>query len=554
MKTAGLTCLVFILVSLQSAFAQVGADRLATMDAMVAQLKHQEANLGPHRKFVSSALRNTFGIADRWGDLRPLLENAIAAQSSLSPAEVAMAFLTGNESLITVVAFDQLTPASHLGGFTRSETSTAWCGANAMIGFNDTGSYIASAGQSIEGYSISASADTSPTTFTYMGAPALAPNMFMEGDPVVACNGATFYYASLFYDSVTASSGVALQRTDPTCGGSNTLCTPTVAIQKSSSTHTIDKDWMTVDPKNPKNIYVTYTDFDSSGTICVNPKKRGSVIFRTAVELVSSSDGGKSWNAPVVLAQVCGNIPFVQGSQVAVGPSGKVYAAWEQSSLSSSAVRSIYASTSPNLSAATLVSSVNDVGDGGSFGLQGAIRDFELPSLAVDTVTGDAFVAWNDGGTPVPDALSAAGYGFADILLKASSDGSSWSSNAVQVNDADNSSYPTDQFQPALAVEHPSGKQIVGICYYDRNIGLTPANFLIQRTCKSSINGGSWSNASFTSPVWASVSNQDGVLFPNNYMGDYDTLAVDLSGGATGFLGAFGDNSAGNPNVSAVQF
>jgi hypothetical protein len=527
---------------------------------MVTQLRHQEANLGPHRKFVSSALRNMFGIADRWGDLRPLLENAIAAQSSLSPAEVAMAFLTGNESLITVVAFDQLTPASHLGGFTRNETSTAWCGANAMIGFNDTGSYIATAGQSIEGYSISTNADGTSPTFTYMGAPALAANMFMEGDPVVACNGTTFYYASLFYDSVTASSGVALQRMDSTCG-SNTLCAPTISIQKSSSTHTIDKDWMTVDPNNPNNIYVTYTDFDSSGTICTSGRKHSAAIFRTAIELVSSSDGGANWNAPVVLAQVCGNIPFVQGSQVAVGPSGKVYAAWEQSSLASAAVRSIYSSISTDdgasFSAATSVSSVNDVGDGGSFGLQGAIRDFELPSLAVDTVTGDAFVAWNDGGTPVSDALSAAGYGFADILLKKSSDGSTWSSSAVRVNDADNSSYPTDQFQPALAVEHPSaGPQTVGICYYDRNIGQSPANFLIHRTCKYSTNGGNdWSAVtSFTSPVWASVSNQDGVLFPNNYMGDYDTLAADLSGGTTGFLGAFGDNSAGNPNVSGVQF
>jgi hypothetical protein len=33
-------------------------------------------------------------------------------------------------------------------------------------------------------------------------------------------------------------------------------------------------------------------------------------------------------------------------------------------------------------------------------------------------------------------------------------------------------------------------------------------------------------------------------------MGDYDTTAADTLGHAAGFLGAFGDNTRGNPDVS----
>src|SRR5437899_1561099 len=77
---------------------------------------------------------------------------------------------------------------------------------------------------------------------------------------------------------------------------------------------------------NPNRLFVTYTDFDSSGTVC--GFFGGRPIDRTGIELVRSINGGATWSAPLVIDQTCG-APFVQGSQMVVGPGGEVYVAWE---------------------------------------------------------------------------------------------------------------------------------------------------------------------------------------------------------------------------------
>src|SRR5207245_7216628 len=99
---------------------------------------------------------------------------------------------------------------------------------------------------------------------------------------------------------------------------------PIAAVTKSvSSGHLLDKPWMIVNPAAPAQIFITYTDIDTSGTgDC-------GVNSRTAIELVKSTDGGKTWGSPIVVVEVCG-APFVQGSPVVVNPSsGNVSVAWE---------------------------------------------------------------------------------------------------------------------------------------------------------------------------------------------------------------------------------
>jgi hypothetical protein len=560
--------LAIVFSGTRAAFAQMNPERLKAMDSMVAQVKQQAASLGPHKRFVSAAWRNIIGIAARWNELRPLFA-AAARRTELAPAEATMELLTGIEPQIPVAAFDPASALSRLGGFTRNETSTAWCGNNAMVGFNDTGAYLATGGGSIEGYALTTSVGTS-TQFTYENSPPTGSSsgMTLLGGPVVACSGTTFYYASLFQNSSTGTNGVALWSADLN-SPSPSLAGPSIAIQKSSSTHTVDKDWMTVDPSNG-TIYVTYTDFDSSGAVCGSSgnKHNKTVVPRTAIELVSSTSGGMSWASPTVVRYVCGN-PAVQGSQIGIDPSRSlVYVAWEALSGGSNlTTREIDIAQSANSGGSftpapnttpVKVSSVNYVGDSDYYGLQGAIRDLEMPSLAVDQSNGQLFVAWNDGTKSVPDSLSFSGdYRFADILLSASQGGSSWQSWLSPVTVNTNGGDSTDQFEPAVAVEDLNNTQTVAVCYYDRAVGNPAANFLIQRTCSESINGGSWGAVSFSPalPTYPSVSNQDKVLYPNDYMGDYDTLAVDGTGTSSGgFLGSFGDNSNGNPNVSAVQF
>jgi hypothetical protein len=100
-----------------------------------------------------------------------------------------------------------------------------------------------------------------------------------------------------------------------------TFTNPVRAVAKPTGTHLLDKDWMAVDPTDANRLFVTYTDFDSSLNSC-GRTLTGAIIRRTAIELVRSTDGGMTWSVPVVIDQVCG-ANFVQGSQVAVGPSGR---------------------------------------------------------------------------------------------------------------------------------------------------------------------------------------------------------------------------------------
>ena len=107
----------------------------------------------------------------------------------------------------------------------------------------------------------------------------------------------------------------------------------------------------------------------------------------------------------------------------------------------------------------------------------------------------------------------------------------------------------TDQYSPGIAVDK-TGK--VGVCFYDRR--LDPSNFLIDRECASSKNAGtSWSNKRLTKKSFPAVPGQDELLHPR-YMGDYDGLASDFTKTNSGFVGAWGDNSLGNPDVKVDKF
>src|SRR5207245_3137612 len=96
-------------------------------------------------------------------------------------------------------------------------------------------------------------------------------------------------------------------------------------------THFLDKDWMAADPVTPTTLYVTFTDFDNTGSVC------GSTLGvpnpNTIIKVSKSTSAGSSWGAPVAIAHVCGSpltgLPFVQGSQVAVGTDHNVNVSWE---------------------------------------------------------------------------------------------------------------------------------------------------------------------------------------------------------------------------------
>ncbi|MGA2410117.1 MAG: exo-alpha-sialidase, partial [Candidatus Binataceae bacterium] len=128
--------------------------------------------------------------------------------------------------------------------------------------------------------------------------------------------------------------------------------------------------------------------------------------------------------------------------------------------------------------------------------------------------------------------------------------GASWSSPFKINNDPEggNSAY-SDQFEPAIGTDI---KGRIGVCYYDRH--RDPNNFLIDRTCASSTNGGStWSAKLYTKTSFPSVVGQD-VLVAPDYFGDYDFVATDGDNKTSGFIDSFATSIGGNPNVTVNHF
>lgn len=145
---------------------------------------------------------------------------------------------------------------SRLAGSTTSEESVAWCGRNAIIGFNDSGSFgtlfppspSPSGSLSFDGWSMSANAGAS---FSDKGIllpdpiPLGSIHVDLFGDPVVGCtDSATFYYASLA-TNITATSpiGFSAISLSKSIDGGASFGGAKIAVQSSDM---LDKEWMAV--------------------------------------------------------------------------------------------------------------------------------------------------------------------------------------------------------------------------------------------------------------------------------------------------------------------
>jgi hypothetical protein len=320
-------------------------------------------------------------------------------------------------------------------------------------------------------------------------------------------------------------------------------------VAKNTIFHSLDKDWMAVNPANASQLAVTYTDFDLSST------NGCSGFERIAIELVGSTDGGAAWSSPAVVAQVCDSSAFpsvfLQGSQVAFSPSGAVDVTFEffsqgitfggreilftQASSLANAIAGNFGPFSP-------VASLLGVGD--SFELQGGFRAFiDLQGMAVDrsgtATNGNIYIVWHDTDLVYSAQLfSGVPYAYSDAWISRSSDnGATWSS-PTQV---DTNREPlvdglgTDSFMPGVAVDNTSGE--VAVCWYDRRED--PSNYEVDRFCGESTDAGeSFTNTRITPEGFPAIHGTDDQVNPQ-YMGDYDTAASDGLKATSGFTGAF---------------
>jgi hypothetical protein len=567
-------------------YAQGGIeqDRIASIRARVSQTeKTLDALPDAQQKGLSSGAQSLLKIAQGWKEIEAGLEKAASHQSQAQKFQAQIQANAAEQAEATAFVSRVSNPStdflfSMMGGFTQSETSTAWCGNNVVIGFNDSGSFIESmllgpGGSSLTGASVSASPRGPFRDVGYIN-PGPNPADLLAGDPVVTCTVApasggqsaatTFYYSQLYQtgSATTPVSAIAVSRS--TDGGA-TWQDPVAAVQKDGKTHFLDKDWSATDPTNPGTLLITYTDFDSSGDVCgLDPT--GAPVPRSAIEMVRSTDGGASWTSPSVLAESCAarsGFPYVQGSQVLVDSKGTVYVAWEILAGATGTTRVLWIrrSTDHGASFAGPVKIDNVVETGDGHLLQGTFRNNEYPMLAADRNSGILYVTWNDGRNfALPDlAAPDAAYHYADILISRSTDGGATWSPAVRVN-ADplthffrGQSRGTDHYMPGVAVD---GTGAVGVCWYDRRSD--PANLTSTRFCSISGDGGAtWGN-NVLSAIPSSPWHATDIYTDANYMGDYDALASDSTGANPGFLGAYGivtlSGLVPNQDVASISF
>jgi hypothetical protein len=541
------------LLGAAAAPAETLQQRLDATKAQLTQLQNFAAKLSASQKIrLSSSAQHLLFAAENIDQITaPLTRNPAALNAPLqglpfSPGAPLPGGQVSDPS--TDLTF------SRMAGFTQSETSTAWCGHNVVVAYNDSGSFletlpIPGIGLSFNGYSVSTDGGRSFTDQGYLNPGANVFNS-LGGDPVVACTDAsTFYYSSLF--SNLLGPGVSVSKSTD---GGHSFADPVPAIVKDPATHFIDKPWMAADPTNAHNLYVTYTDFDASGLVC-GVDTFGFPNFRLGIELVASKDGGATWSNPVIIDQGC-TPNFDQGSNVAVDNHGTVYVAWENfpAALPTNEidiVKSIDGGVS--FGHKTAVAIVTPVGSFAFGLLQGGFRNNEFPSVAIDrshrATDGTVYVAWNDGKNGVtPDGFppgSGLTYDFGDAYVGSSADhGTTWSV-PVKMNDATGASgAPADHYLPGIAVDSAGH---VGACWYDRR--RDPGNFLIDRECAFSRDQGKhWTNHRVTDESFAAAIAADLLINPV-YMGDYDGVTSDFTGRGEGVLGAYGTNKRGNPDV-----
>jgi hypothetical protein len=526
------------------------------------------------KKLLSSGMQNFLHIAEEMN--KPHTKNGIGDDGGLINIPSRSAHTAFQSSAIAAIAGPGGTiqisnpnldfATSVVEGYTQSETSSAWCGHTVVAGYNDSGAFLRTVGinplgaGSFNGVSISANGGKSFVDLGFLN-PGIDPANFLAGDPVVTCSSPTqFYYSSIFAtatppDAMGNRNPLTAVAVNPSSNGGLTWGAPIAAVAKDGFAHSLDKPWMTIDPSNPMRLYVTYTDFDFSGTSTACPND-----FRMAIELVRSADGGNTWSAPAPLDEECGaSFNAATGSNVVVSAGGKVYVAFEfipgltpDNEIHFRRSLDHGATFEPVV---VVSSTVVPNGDGGA--LQGGFRNNEFPQLAVDRSNkasrGTIYITWSDGSdNVVPDLGTFTGtYAYPDVFVAKSTDfGVSFHApGAVSPTSPDFTGVGRDQFFPGIAVDKDGE---VAVCYYDRRND--PGNTIIDRYCSVSHNrGASWDEQRVSNSNWLPIHSADALINPA-YMGDYDALASDFMLSNDGFFSTFEIQNNGNPDVVGKKF
>jgi len=422
------------------------------------------------------------------------------------------------------------------------------------VGYNDSFAYLYTSalatGGSFSGVAVSHNAGGTFQASPFLGA-GPNPNAFLAGEPVIACSGNDFYYASLFQFQNSAGQFMSAVGVNRSTNAGDTWSLPIPAVRKRADTHIIDKQWLAVDPNKPTTLYLTFTDFDYT----LHKANGCGGAVRIAIELTTSNNNGLSWSTPVTVDQLCNPArgQALQASQVLAGNAGEIFVAYVAETNFDEQIL-FRRSTDGGLTFSDSTSVAGSVfaGLGGSARLQSLIHTNSFPSLAIDrsqgTSRGILFLTWIDASRhQIPDFLAPTqAYGFGEVIFAKSTDqGRTWTSAAPVRSTVAH----REQFLPSAAVDRDG---TLAICYFDRRND--PENNGVDHYCSASRDqGASFTHLRNTSEPFTPAHLTDGLMDPVNF-GDYDIVSSDATGSNAGFFSSFQTQSTGDANIVGVRF
>lgn len=315
-----------------------------------------------------------------------------------------------------------------------------------------------------------------------------------NSDPVVAIDKAgNAYLADLYFNATNGNGANGLYvSVDNVSGGVyfTKAATYPVAANLSPSTNIDeDKEWIAVDNSNSQysgRVYVSWTRF----------------VGNSDMIMVSySADQGHTWS-PAIQVSPTNQNGGVQGSAVAVGPSGEVYVVWEVFFIGGQ--RRHYLSTSSdggaNFLPATPVQSSFTFTE---LKFNSTYRKNSFPALAVSPTNGDVYVVYADQPSNTVGA---------QIEFMKSTDGGLTFSKPVVINDVSTG----QQFFPAVTVD---GAGVIHVSWFDtRKSGGTSSLYDIYATRSTDAGAHFTPNAKVT----GSIINAGSASF----IGDYSGIAA----------------------------
>lgn len=320
----------------------------------------------------------------------------------------------------------------------------------------------------------------------------------LASDPVAAFGpDGSDYIQTIALDETDARSAVTVQRSTD---GGLTFAKPSLVTDDNNVNIFNDKNWIAVDnsPASPHRgrIYSVWSRFITTGSVTTNP---GTVSF--------SDDHGKTWS------------PFRFTSPLTDEDEGLIPLIHRDGAITVVYDRFVPSATDPNEGSDFETAQTSR--DGGmSWGKQVTVGQFlgsgipglrtgGLPAAAIDPVTGDMYVVWQDA------RFSSAGLN--DIAFSVSADGgASWSAPRA----VDPEVPGLDRFTPAVAAF--AGKVYVSY----RTRGASGAAPTVTEDLVASADGGKTFGREFqvgrpSQVKWAAVSNESPppVAFYGDYMG-----------------------------------